>query len=266
MKNSIIAAAVFLVLIAALPVPGASQNSEPGITEHLGSKIPLDLKFNDEHGNEITLKEIFNNSTVLAFVYYKCPGICTPLMTEIASVMNKVDLQPGKDYNVITISMDQFENPSDAASKKNDIMKLVKREVPSSSWRFLTGDSLNIAEATQAIGFRFQRKGKQFLHTESLIFVSKDGKICRYLYPSFTKKGAFSILPFDFKMANMETAEGKEIPTMAKIIQFCFSYDPKGKTYVFNLLKVFGAGVLLLAGVFVFYLTVKPKLAKRKTR
>ncbi len=241
-----------------------NQDTEPNINEQLGKKIPLDLTFTDEYGNKVALKDIFTNSTVLAFVYYKCPGICSPLMTEIANVVNKVDLQPGVDYNIITISMDERETPEIARDKKKDFIKIIDKNLPNSAWRFLTGDSVNIHKATEAAGFHFVRKGNQFLHTTAVIFVSKDGKICRYLYPSYSKKGEFSILPFDFKMANLETVKGKTIPTVGKILQFCFSYDPKGKTYVFDLLKVFGAGTIFLVLIFVVFVVVKPK--KVKTR
>ena len=86
----------------------------------------------------------------------------------------------------------------------------------------------------------------------------------RYLFPSYTDKGGYSILPFDFKMAITETSQGKTIPTIARVLQLCFSYDPEGKTYVLNFTRIFGAGILLLAAVFVVYITVKPKKDRKK--
>ncbi|MEJ2617605.1 MAG: SCO family protein, partial [Ignavibacteriaceae bacterium] len=94
------------------------QNKEPGIHEHLGAKIPLNLTFKDADGKDIQLSRIFTKSTVIAFVYYNCPGLCDPLMTEVANVINKVNLEPGVDYDVVSISMDDRENSLDAKKKK----------------------------------------------------------------------------------------------------------------------------------------------------
>ena len=242
------------------------QSEEPGIHENLGAKIPLYLTFKDADGKDIQLSRIFTKSTVVAFVYYNCPGLCDPLMTEVANVINKVNLEPGVDYDVVSISMDDRENSLDARKKKEVFTSLITRYFPDTAWRFLTGDSVTIKEATDAAGFDFKREGTGFIHTSVLIFVSKDGKICRYLYPDLTEKKKFGILPFDFEMANLETAQGKEVPVIGKMLQFCFKYDPEGKTYTINLLKISGAGVLLLTAVFVVFVLIKPKREKSKKR
>ena len=72
------------------------------MVEKLGNKIPLDVSFTDSEGKTVTLKDLIKKPTVIDLAYYKCTGICTPLMTEIANVINKVDLIAGKDYNIIT--------------------------------------------------------------------------------------------------------------------------------------------------------------------
>ena len=245
-------------------VSAEDKKIEIGIDEQLGAKLPLNLSFNDEQGNKVLLKDLFTKPTVLAFVYYECPGICTPLMTSLAEVVNKVDLKPGEQYNIVTISMDQFETPKLAAKKKVNYMKIIETKFPEQSWKFLTGDSISIKKLADAAGFYFKREGDQFIHSGALIFVSSEGKICRYLFPNYTDKYGYSILPFDFKMAIMETANGVESPTTARFLQFCFSYDPKGKTYTLNLMRIFGAGILLFAVIFVLYLKVKPKKEKSK--
>jgi protein SCO1 len=254
------------VAFANMPTGHAGQNNETNIKEHLGAKLPVNLKFKDENGNPVALKDIFTKSTVLAFVYYHCPGVCTPLMNEMVNVVNKTDLTPGKDFDIVTISIDQNETPADAKQKKEDMMKIMRPDFPHSAWLFLTGDSASIVAATKIAGFNFERTGNTFIHTAALIFVSNDGKICRYLYPSYLPSGEFSILPFDFKMANIETSNGTLMPTVGKVLQFCFSYDPHGKTYVVNILQVSGALTLLGALIFVLIITLKPKKVKSNTR
>lgn len=254
---------IFFILTS-LQTFSSVNKIEVGIDERLGKFLPLDTKFVDENGVEFTLKELLTKPTVLTFVYYDCPGICSPLLMEIADVVNKSDLVIGVDYNIINISMDEFETPELAFSKKNDFLQLVDKQVPPESWKFLTGDSTEIKKVSDAAGFFFKRQGKDFLHSGALIFIDKEGKICRYLFPAYTDSKGFGIAPFDFKMAVIETSAGRVSPTIARVLQFCFSYDPQGKTYVLNLTRIFGAGILILVAVFAVVFLRKPKNVTKK--
>lgn len=254
-----------IFLMGAVQV-AASQN-DVDIEEHLGTKLPLNLTFFDSDGQPVILKNLINKPTIIDFVYYECPGICSPLMTEVAHVANLSDLKPGIDYQILSISMDETEIPAIALKKKKTFLSLIDtKPFPDSAWRFLTGDSANIDHLTKAAGFFFKRTGRNFIHTGVLIFISPQGEICRYLYPDYAQTRGFGILPFDFKMAVLETAQGKKTPVIGRVLQFCFSYDPQGKTYVFNILRIFGAGILLGIIVFVVIIKVKPKKDKRNKR
>jgi len=239
---------------------------EVGIDEQLGKSIPLNESFMDENGNKVLLKDLFTKPTVLSFVYYNCPGICSPLLMELTDIINKSDLVAGVDYNVVSISMNEFETQKDAMERKQTFFKTLDKNLPPESWKFLTGDSVTIKKVADASGFYFKRHGKDFLHAGAFIFIDKNGKICRYLFPSFSERSGFGILPFDFKMAVLETSEGKVTPTISKVLQFCFSYDPEGQTYVLNFTRIFGAGILILVGIFIVYLRFKPKKEFIKTR
>ncbi|MEP0860106.1 MAG: SCO family protein [Ignavibacterium sp.] len=235
------------------------QKLEVGVEEQLGAYLPLDTKFVDEYGKEFSLRELFTKPTVLAFVYYECPGICSPLMMELADIINKSDLVPGVDYNVITISMDELETPQQALKRKEVFLKTLDKNIPPESWKFLTGDSASIRAVSDKAGFFFKREGKDFRHAGTFIFVDKNGKVCRYLFPSFSERSGFGILPFDFKMAILETSESKTAPTIAKVLQFCFSYKPESRTYVLNLTRIFGVLILFFVGIFLLYIKFKPK-------
>ena len=67
-------------------------------------------------------------------------------------------------------------------------------------------------------------------------------------------------------MAVIETSEGRISPTIGKVLQFCFKYDPKGKTYIINILPIFGVVILVLAGIFILYIRFKPKKEFIKSR
>ena len=249
-----------IISVFAFITKAEDKKIEVGIDEQLGKSIPLQEFFVDENGNKVQLKDLFTKPTVLSFVYYNCPGICSPLLMEMSDIINKSEMVAGVDYNVVSISMDELETPKDAMERKQTFFKALDKNIPPESWKFLTGDSATIKKVADAAGFYFKRNGKDFLHAGAFIFVDNNGKICRYLFPSYSEKRGFGILPFDFKMSVIETSEGKISPTMAKVLQFCFSYDPEGQTYVLNFTRIFGAGILIIIGIFVIvYLRVKPK-------
>ncbi len=258
---------VLLFAISIIPAFGqVDEKIEVGIDEQLGSYIPLDAVFKDANGNDVVLKELVTEPTVLAFVYYECPGICSPLLFELSEVMNKSDLELGYDYNVLCISMDELETPIIAADKKLTFFAALDKDVPKEAWKFLTGSREEIKKVTDAAGFYFMRKDDQFLHTGVFLFLDKEGKICRYLIPNYSDKSGFGILPFDFKMAVLEAADGKVTPTIARVLRFCFSYDTEGQKYTLNFTRIFGAGILILVILFLIFIIFKPKKAFIKAR
>jgi protein SCO1 len=223
-----------------------------GIDEKLGQFVPLDLTFNGEDGNPVTLKQLIHTPTVLTPVYLHCPNVCSLLLQNLADVLNRLPAEPHKEYKVISISFDETEKPDLALQKKKTYLKMIQKPFPEDAWRFLTGDKQNIHKLTDAIGFHFRRVGEDFEHPVALIILAPDGKIVRYMY------GA-DPLPFDLKMALVEASQGKIGPAISKVVRFCFSYDPKANKLVFNTLKVTGTVTLLFALSFIVFLLFKGK-------
>jgi protein SCO1/2 len=253
---------VFLLLIGVFfslgTVNAHSQHEQSkdasgiGIDEKLGQLIPLDLTFYDENGNPVTLRQFIHTPTILAPVYLHCPNVCSLLLQNLADALNQLPAQPGKEYTVLTVSFDETEKPDLALRKKKTYLSMIQKPFPKDVWRFLTGDKENIRKLTDAIGFHFKRVGEDFEHPVSLVILAPNGKIVRYMY------GA-APLPFDLKLALIEASHGRIGPTIAKFVQFCFSYDPKGHQLVFNILRVTGAVTLLFALSFVLFLIFKGK-------
>lgn len=231
---------------------GKVKSAEPGINEKLGNQLAVETVFTDENNKQVYLKNIVNKPTVLMFVYYNCPSLCNPLMAEVASLVDRVDLTPAKDYQLVCVSFDEEENSTVAAKKKQNILTSVQKQFPAEGWRFLTGDKANILKLTNSAGFSFRKENGQFAHASALILISPTGKITRYLMGT-------TFLPFDLKMAIIEASEGKVSPTIANILKFCFNYDPEGRKYVLNVTRIAGGGILLIAVVLVVLLSVKPR-------
>jgi protein SCO1 len=227
-----------------------------GITERLNNQIPNDLIFTNQDGKMVNLKQLISKPTVINFVYFRCPGICSPLMNGLEEVIDLSDLQLGKDYQVITISFDSEETSDLAVKKRGNYLKMLKTQQDVSGWMFLTGDSLNIARATESMGFGFKKSGNEYIHEASLILLSPEGKITRYL------KG-ITFLPFEFKLAIIEASQGKSVHTVSKVLQFCYSFDPKSQHYMLDITKIAGVFVLILAFTLLVTLLIKSKLRKK---
>ncbi|MFZ0391103.1 MAG: SCO family protein [Calditrichia bacterium] len=240
--------------------PPAPEKQEIGVVEHLGEKVPLDLKFADSHGDSVKLSDIVDKPTVLSLVYYNCPGICSPLLNGMVDVLDRMSLTPGKDYEVITLSFNPAEGPDLAsAKKKNHFAAFRKTRFPEDHWIWLTGDSVSIKKLTDAVGFKYRKEGDQFIHAGVLTVLSADGQISRYLR-------GIEFQPFDLKMAITEASEGRTGPTVSKLLLYCFSYDPAGKTYVLNFTKIFGTAFLVVLVLLVGFLTYQGKVREKKVR
>lgn len=231
---------------------------ELGIYEKLDEYISDDLVFTDETFEEINIKESIDKPTILALVYYECPGICSPLLNGLAEAMDRTDIELGEDYQVYTISFSHTENPTLARKKKKTYEKLVSHGDTENSWKFFTGDSLTIYRLLDDVGYKVKKEGKEYIHPGTIIVLSPDGKVTRYLY------GSTYFLPFDLKMAIVEAAEGRSGPTINKVLKYCFSYDPEGQKYVFNMTKVSGTIILLLAASLLFSMIFKGRKRKNK--
>lgn len=227
---------------------------EVGITEHLDEYIPSDIILTDHNGKVVNLKQLIKKPTVLCFVYYRCPGICSPLMNGLAEVMASTGLALGKDYQAITISFDSRENYELGQKKRSTYLKKLKGQ-DGSGWTFLTGDSTNIAKATKSIGFGFKFVNNEFMHEGALIMISPDGKITRYL------KG-ISFVPFEFKLAVYEASQGKSAPTIIKVLQYCYSYDRKTETYSLEVTRITATLTIIFAVSLLTFLLIRGRRKK----
>jgi protein SCO1/2 len=242
-----------LALFAQKPFIDNTKDPEIGIVEHLDEFIPTEIYLINENNERVRLTDLIDKPTVINWVYFRCPGICSPLMEGLARVMDESDMKPGVDYQVLTISFDPRETIDLGVRKKANYLNLVKKkEEIAKGWHFFVSDSASIAKGTNATGFKYKKAGNDFTHAASICMVSPKGKITRYL-------NGINYLPFDFKMAVIESSKGTSAPTINKIMQYCFSYDPVGQAYVLNVTKITGTLILFFAIFFFLILIFKPK-------
>ena len=227
------------------------QSPAVGIIEHLGETVPLDLKFVNEKSQTVTLRQLITKPTILSFVYFDCPGLCSPLLEGVGTVIQKSDLVLGKDYQVITISFNFRDTPEKANLKKTRFVEKYSKG-KGDGWIFLTTDSASIFEITTKTGFITKAVGLDFVHPSAIIAISPEGKITRYLY-------GINFLPIDFKLAITEASEGQVNASIKKLLLVCYSYDDGTKRFGLDVTKISGILIVFFLLIFIFIYLIKPK-------
>src|ERR1700678_602440 len=126
-----------------------------GVAQHLNQQLPLDASFVDEAGKSVKLGDYFGkHPAILALVYYTCPMLCSEEMDGLTSSLEMVKLTPGKDFDIVIVSIDPSDTPEQAAKSKALYVKRYGRPETAAGWHFLTGQQPAIDAATNAVVFR----------------------------------------------------------------------------------------------------------------
>lgn len=222
--------------------------SEVRFEQRLNEQLPLDARFKDAAGRDVTLGDFFGKRpVVLAFVYYECPMLCTQVLNGLTSSLGVLDETVGREFDVVAISFDPRETPALADGKKKSHLDRYKRPESADGWHFLTGDEANIKAVTDAAGFHYvwDEKTQQFAHPSGIIVATPQGKLSRYFF-------GIEYAPRDVKFALVESSAGKIGNAIDQLLLYCYHYDPATGSYGFvamGAVRVAGAvTVLALVG------------------
>jgi len=236
-----------------------NQQMQIGFEEKQGQYADLTTKLINESGDTVLLGEVISKPTILNLVYFQCPGTCSPLMWGISKFIDQVDLQLGKDYDVITVSFDPTERIDLGIKKKASYLSTMKDKESAKNWHFFVSDSLNIAKLTKSVGFNYEKLNDQYVHPTGLIALASDGKIVRYLR-------GIDFLPFDIKITMVEAAEGKIGPSINRLLAVCYSYDDQGNQFVFNVTRVSAIVIMFFVVVIFLVLALSKVKFKKKAK
>jgi protein SCO1/2 len=198
-----------------------------GVDQKLNDSIPLGLTFRDEHGRTVALSQFFNGKPViLSLVYYSCPMLCTQVLNGLDRSMENISLNIGKDFNVVTISIDPTEKPMLAEAKQALYTGMYGRPGASDGWHFLVGDEPQIKQLASAVGFRYayDADSHQYAHASAIMVLTPEGKISRYFY-------GITYPPRDLRLGLVEASEGKIGSPVDAILLYCYHYDPHTGKY-----------------------------------
>ena len=215
------------------------------IEQHLNQQLPLDANFMDETGKPVRLGQYFNGKrpVILALVYYKCPILCSEELKGLTGALEMVSYQPGKDFDIVAISIDPKETPAIAASKKREYVTYYGHPESAPGWHFLTGQQPAITAVAKATGFGFVRvpgpdgKLTQFAHASAIQIVTPEGKIAQYYL-------GVEYSPQDLRLGLIEASDHKIGTPVDNVLTYCFRYDPTRNKHSLIVARIVQAGCM----------------------
>ncbi len=253
-----------LLFLGTVSLAAESEKTPPGIgvEEKLGTSVPGRTLFTTENGKESALATLFPGSTpvILVPAYYECPRLCTYVLNGLRTSMQtaqKSGLLPGRDYRVITFSFDPREGPALAREKGNIYRESYESgPLDPGAWQFLTGRKESIAALLSGIGYKTKPDGeKDISHAASIVILTPDGRISRYLY-------GVEFADRDFRLALVEASGGRIGTPIDRIMTYCFRYDEtKGQyaPYAWGFVRILSSLVFFFTAGTVIFLRLRER-------
>jgi protein SCO1/2 len=258
--------AAAVLCAAALPPRSAAAETEPArsfyeqppaelegidIEEHLDAPLPLDLAFTDDAGREVRLGDYFNRGrpVILTLGYYRCPQLCFLVLNGLVDALKEIDYSPGREFEIVTISINPEEEHPLARLKKDSYMAFYQHPRAAEHWHFLTGPAAHSRAVAEAVGFKYRQTAPgDFAHAAVLTLCTPDGRVSRYLYGAMFE-------PRTLKLGLLEAGEGKIGTTLERFILWCHVYDPSRNSYAANAMNLMRLGGAATVAVMIGGLT-----------
>ena len=238
------------------------------IQQHLNAQLPLDATFTDDHGNPVKLGQYFDGKhpVLLSAVYYNCPMLCSEELDGITSALEMVRLTPGKDFQIVVVSIDPTETSQLAARRKDFYLRRYGHPESASGWHFLVGQEPSIQALTNAIGFGYVRvpgpdgKLTQFAHASSIEIATPQGRVAQYYL-------GVEYSPKDMLLGLIDASDNKIGSPVANILTYCYHYDPQINRHSLIVARVVQLGGMVTVaslGGFMFLMFRRDKDLSRK--
>ena len=226
------------------------------VTEQLGNHVPLDAVFTNSKGEEIKFGDYFDGDTpvILVMVYYECPVVCPVVLSQLSASLNKLDYTAGEDFKLLVVSFDQSETTTMALGERTKFLDGYNKGSAVSTnegIEFHTGDAVNIRRLVNSVGFEFNPLNNgEFAHPISLMILSPNGKVTRYMY-------GFDYPPQELKLSLLDASEGKIAASLGdRLLHFCYRFDPNAGAYSIQAFRVMQVGALLTVVLIIIGLTM----------
>lgn len=212
-----------------------------GVDQKLGDRLPLDAEFTNELGEKVTLGDYFDSQkpVLLTLNYSDCPMLCSMQLNQLVKSLQELELEIGKDYQVVTVSIDPKETPTKARETKAKYVGALRRDGAQQGWHFLVGKQLSITQLAHAVGFRYKfiPETGDYSHAAMLAFCTPEGKISSYLL-------LIDYEPNQLNLGLVDAGGGNVGSLVDNFLLYCSVYDPKAGSYTASAYKI-----MRLAGI-----------------
>jgi protein SCO1 len=262
-----------LLLVASSLVASAARvHAQPGgplkevaFDQNLNAQIPLVTPFRDEQGRAVQLSDYFGKRPVILVMgYTNCPLLCSVVLGEVTRSLKPLDFSVGKDFDIVTVSINPKETPEQADGTRRMYLGRYKREGAEAGWHALTGDEASITRLAKAVGFRYTYNPKLniYAHAAGFVLLTPAGRISRYFY-------GVEFPARELKYALMEASASKIGSPIDKLVMYCYDYDPATGKYTFaimNAIRVLGVATVLALGTYMFLMFRRDRRMARATK
>lgn len=229
------------------------QLDQVGIKDSTGKVLSLEkYSFFDENNEKVPLKKYFSSSkpVVLTLVYYECPSLCSLLLNGFLESLKKLRWVPGKDFEVVTISINPKEGSDLARLKKETYVNALGKPGAETGWHFLYSKDNQVEALAREIGFgyKYDTVQKEYAHGAAIYVLTPQGKISRTLY-------GIEYSPKNLRFALVEASKGKVGSVIDRFLLYCYRYDPNSRGYslqAFRVVQAGGVGTILVLGAYFF--------------
>lgn len=226
------------------------------VEDRIGSRVPLEVELTNQDGQQVRLKDYIRpeqaHPVIITLGYYACPMLCNLVLNGLLEGLKGLSsLQLGKDFSIVSVSIDPLESVELAFQKRQTyISALGASGAP--SWTFHVAKEAQVRRLADALGFRYKKNPKtgEYMHGAAIFVVSPKGILTRTLYGIHYPSS-------DLKLALLESADGKLASVVDRILLSCFHYDPDSRRYGLYVIGVMRLGgglmvvlMLLLIGRF----------------
>ncbi|MCA8943806.1 MAG: SCO family protein [Planctomycetes bacterium] len=233
-------------------IPVLSENAI--MANKLGADADLGLKFVDEDGNSVVLRDLVSGERpiVLNLGFWECPLACGPILNAMLDALRNAEIVPGEKVDILSVSIDANEGPDIAKSKRNAFIKALGIPAAADHWRFVTSDDASIRALCDSVGYRFERiEGTNIIdHPPTIVILTPDGRVSRYL-------NGLAMTPVTFNRALVEAGEGTVGTFLERLFVSCLTYDPSSGAYsvaAMTVMRIAGAVTVLALGSLIFVL------------
>ena len=239
--------------------PDAVAIKEVQFHQRLDNQVDVNAKFTNSDGEETTIAECMDGKpTVFVLAYYRCPRLCNMVLNGVAKVLQAIDFEAGKDFNIVVVSFDATDTVEIAADKKNSVVHAFNREGDPTGWNFLIGDQETVKAAAESVGFQYvyDKKSGEYAHASGIVLLTPEGRVSRYFY-------GIDYPTRDVRLGLVEASQGQIGSPVDELLLLCLHYDPTNGKYGLAVLNLVRAGGILTVAVMVGFIGLSIRKDRR---